>query len=273
MTEKLVKRIKAIPPLPETFIQIDSICSSPSGTIAQLSKVVEKDPMLVANILKIINSPLYNLKIKVTSVFQAVSLLGMKEISYISTIVSVRKLLKVDIEPYGITPERFALISNMQGALIKYWVGKIDRQKAEILFMPALLQETGKIIIADEIVKNNEVFQFKSDIETAINIAQIEKMFVGTTSGEVTAKIFEHWGFDEFLVNIIKYSDDPEIADEEYKKYASYLNIVKRVLAINAPFSQRNITIAINQAKKIGLDEEKLMNSIENVKENYKGKM
>lgn len=273
MTEGLIDRIRSIPPLPETFIQIDAICDSPDGTIAELSKVVEKDPMLVANILKIVNSPLYGLRSEVKSVAQAVSLLGMKEISSLSATISVKKLLKVDMEPYGIAPEKFALISNMQGALVKKWVGRIDRGKAETLFMPALLQETGKIIIADEIVRNDEVFQFKSDVQTAINIAQIEKMYVDTTSSEVTARIFEHWGFDEFLVDIIRYSDAPQNADDEYQEYAWYLNIVKTILAINAPLSERNINIGLNHAKKAGLDDVRLLEAIETLKEDYKGEL
>jgi HD-like signal output (HDOD) protein len=273
MTEGLIDRIRSIPPLPETFVQIDAICDSPDGTIAELSKVVEKDPMLVANILKIVNSPLYGLRSEVKSVAQAVSLLGMKEISSLSATISVKKLLKVDMEPYGIAPEKFALISNMQGALIKKWVGRINREKAETLFMPALLQETGKIIIADEIVRNDEVFQFKSDIQTAVNIAQIENMYVDTTSSEVTAMIFEHWGFDEFLVDIIRYSDVPQNADDEYLEYSWYLNIAKTVLAINAPLSERNITIGLNHAKKSGLDDVKLLEAIESLKEDYEGEL
>ncbi len=273
MTEGLINRIRSIPPLPETFIQIDAICDSPNGTISDLAQVVEKDPMLVANILKIVNSPLYGLRSEVKNVAQAVSLLGMKEISSLSATISVKKLLKVDMEPYGIAPEKFALISNMQGALVKKWVSKIDREKAEILFMPALLQETGKIILADEIVKNDEVYQFKSDIQTAVNIAQIEQMYVETTSSEITAKIFEHWGFDEFLVEIIRYGDAPQNADDKYKEYAWYLNIAKTILAINAPFSERNITIGLNHAKKAGLNESKLIEAIQTVKESYEGEM
>ncbi len=271
MTKDLLDRIRAIPPLPDTFMQISAICNSPDRTLAELSKVVEKDPMLVANILKLVNSPLYGLRSEIKSVSQAVSLLGMKEIYSLSATISIKKLLKVDMEPYGIEPERFALISNMQGALAKKWLGKVDRQKTETLFMPTLLQETGKIIIADEIVKNDEVFHFRSDIESAISIAQVEKMYIGTTSSEVTAKIFEHWGFDKFLVEIIRYSDNPKEADDEYKEYAFYLNIIKTALAINAPLSQRNITIALNLAKKVGFDDDKLSEAIDMIQESYEG--
>ncbi len=269
MVKKLVERIKSIPPLPDTYKKISAICSDPNGTILELTKVVEQDPMLVANILKLVNSPLYGLNKTIMTVSQAVSLLGMSEVYSLSAVVSVKKLLKIDMEPYGITPERFALISNMQGALIKRWIGVSDKEKSEILFMPALLQEIGKIIIADEIVKNDEVFQFRSDIQSAIDISEVEKMYMGVTSSEVTAKIFEHWGFDNFLVNIIGYSDVPNSAEEDYKIYSQYLHIVKTAVALNAPLSDRNITIAINYAKKEKLDSRRLSVAIDAVRDMY----
>ncbi len=269
MTEELIDRIRSVPPLPKTFIEIDAICSDNNGTISQLSKAVEKDPMLVANLLKIVNSPLYALRSEVKSVSQAVSLLGMKEINSLSATVSIKKLLKVDMEPYGIEPEKFALISNIQGALIKEWFKKIDREKADMLFMPALLQETGKIIIADEVVRQDEVFQFKPEIETAINISQVEKIYTDTTSAEVTAKIFEHWGFEEFIVNIIRYSDDFTKAPEKYREFSLYLKVVKTAVAVNAPLSERNITIACNILEKEEQSFKEFLNAIDIIKKNY----
>ncbi len=271
MTESLIDRIKSVPPLPKTFIEIDMVCSDADATIADLSKIVEKDPMLVANLLKIVNSPLYSLRSDIKSVSQAVSLLGMKEINSLAAIVSIKKLLKVDMEPYGVEPEKFALISNMQGALAKAWFQKIDKNKSDILFMPALLQETGKIIIADEIVKNDETFQFKSEIESTINISMIEKMYVGISSAEVTSKIFEHWGFEAFIVNIIKYSDNYENAPEEYKEYSAILKIIKTAVALNAPLSQRNITIASNILKKENMSIDLFLDAIDEIKKDYEG--
>ncbi len=269
MTEELIDRIKSVPPLPKTFMEISAICNDSNGTIAKLSKIVEKDPMLVANLLKIVNSPLYSLRSEIKNVSQAVSLLGMKEINSLAAMVSVKKLLKVDMEPYGIEPERFALLSNMQGALIKVWFYNIDKNKAITLFMPALLQETGKIIIADEIVRNDEVFQFKSEIETAIDISKIEKIYANTTSAKVTAKIFEHWGFEEFTVNIIKYSDDYIKAPDEYREFSLYLKVVKTAIAVNAVLSERNITIACNILEKEGLNIDQFLKAIDEIKKNY----
>ncbi len=271
MTEGLTDRISSIPPLPKTFIEINNIYNSPNGTISDISRVVEEDPMLVANILKIVNSPLYNLRAEIKSVSQAVSLLGMKEIKALSAVISAKKLLKVDMEPYGIEPEHFAHLSNMQGALAKIWFKNINLQKEDILFMAALLQETGKIIIADEIIKNDESYQFKSEIDLSVDISQVEKSFVDISSAEVTAKIFKHWGFDDFTVNIIHYSNDYQNAPQEYKEYALYLKIIRISISINSPLSDRNIAIATNILQKENKNTEAFLNAIDIIKDKYKG--
>ncbi len=269
MIEELVNRIKSIPPLPKTFFEIEKICKSPDGTIAQLSKVVERDPMLIANLLKIVNSSLYGLGKEINSVSQAVSVLGMKEVYSLAAVVSIKKLLKVDMEPYGIEPEKFALLSNMQGSLVKNWLKRFQSKKADTLFMPALLQETGKIIIADKIIRNDEVFQFKSEIQNTINVAQVERIYVDTTSTMVTAKIFEHWGFEDFIVNIIKYADNYEDAPQEYKEYSMYLKVIKTAVAINSPLSERSIALAANILKNESMDVDMFLEAIEKTKEDY----
>ena len=269
MTKELINRIRTIPPLPETYTKINAICNDSNGTIDELAKVVEEDPMLVANILKTVNSPLYGLRMEVFDVAQAVALLGMLEIKTLSTLFFIKKLLHIDIEPYNVKPEKFATISNMQGALIKCWLSDMQKAKRDMMFTAALLQETGKVLIADIIVQNNETYKFQADLEAMVNVAEVEKIYVGATAGEVTAEIFEHWEFDKYFTNIIRYSDEPLKAEEDCKIFAVYLNIAKTVCAINAPLSQRNITIALNRVEQTGLDKEKLDKAINLIKDKY----
>ncbi|WP_024953886.1 HDOD domain-containing protein [Sulfurospirillum arcachonense] len=268
MLEDMTDRIRTLPPLPKSFHEITSICSNENGTIEQLAKVIETDPMLVANLLKVANSPLYSFRREIKSVLQAVSLFGMSTTRALTTDITVKKLLNVDIEPYGLVPEDFVHISAVQSSLMREWYGKVDREKLGTLFLSALLQETGKILIADEIVKNDEVMQFKSEIESTVNIAQVEQMYVGTTTAAVTSKIFEHWGFDETMVEAIHYADNYEDAPDEIKDYSFALKIVKTAAPMNSPLSDRSVTIAINLIEKEGYDSAVFANAVEKIIEN-----
>ena len=269
MLENIKERIKTLPPLPKSFHEINAICGNENGTINQLAKVIETDPMLVANLLKVANSPLYSFRREIRSVLQAISLFGMSTTRALTTDISIKKLLNVDIEPYGIIPEDFVQISALQSCLMREWYIKVDSKKLDILFLSALLQETGKILIADEIVKEDEVMPFKSEIESAINIAEVEKSFVGTTTATVTSKIFEHWGFDETMVEAIAFADSVEEAPDHIRDYALALKIVKTAVPMNSPLTERSVTISLNLVRKEGLNEDIFANAIEKIIENF----
>lgn len=121
-------------------------------------------------------------------------------------------------------------------------------------------------MIADEVVKSDETYQFKSEIANSSNIASVEKMFVGVSSAQITALIFEHWKFEPTMVEAIRFSDDYKAAPEAIRPYALALKIVKTALPVNAPLSERSIALALNLIEKEGLNEALFMQAIEALK-------
>lgn len=270
MKSSIIDSIKSLPPLSKTIIDINAIYANPNSSVHDLAKIVERDPMIVANILKAANSPLYGFRKDINSPAQAVSLFGMNVTRSIALSNSVRKLLGVDLQPYGITPERFAEISELQATLMMRWYKKINREKADKLYLSSFLQETGKILIASDIIQEDETTSFQSEIELTNNIAQVEKSYVDVTCSEVTAKIFEHWNFDDEFIDMIKYSDNPMQAPEEVQEYSLALNIIKSIVPVNKPFSEVAINIGLKTAENAGYDVELLENTINEILEETK---
>lgn len=262
MKSSIIDSIKSLPPLPKTVIDMQRVCNDPESSIHDLVKTVEHDPMIVANLLKAANSPLYSLRREINNVAQAVSLFGMSMTRSIGLGNSVRKLLNVDMEPYGISSDKFAEISSMQAALIYKWYTQIDRSKADKLFLAAFLQETGKIIIASDVIQEDLATNFKSDIEIAIDISKVEFSYVEETTATVTAAMFTHWNFDKEFVEMIEYSDAPEKAPEEIREFSTALNIVKTIIPINNPFGEHGIAFGLKKAEAAQYDIGKLESAI-----------
>ena len=104
MLEEIAERIKALPPLPKSFYQMSLICQDPNASISDLARVIEEDPMLVANLLKVANSPLYGFRREIKNVTQAVSLFGMSTTRSLVTDMSIKKLFMLfDDHPNKIT--------------------------------------------------------------------------------------------------------------------------------------------------------------------------
>lgn len=271
MKSSIVESIKSLPPLSKTIADIEAVFDDPQAGIAELVKVIEPDPMIVANLLKTANSPLYGFGSEIKSVSQAVSLFGMNMTRSIALGNALRKLLNVDMQPYGITSEKFAEVSTMQATLMNKWYSKIDKAKAEKLYLASFLQETGKILIASDVIKEDEDVSFKSEVEMSGNLAQVEKSYVGVTSAEVTAEVFEHWGFEEEFVEMIRYADSPASAPREVVEYATALHIVKTALPINKPFSEQAINFALRKARDAGYDHEVLEDCIDEMLDAIEG--
>jgi len=265
MKNSITDSIKALPPLSKTIGEVNRIYADESSSIADMAKVIEEDPMIIANLLKAASSPLYGFSREIKNAAQAVNLFGISMTRSIALGNSVRKLLNVDMQPYGVTPERFAEISSMQATLVYNWYKKINKQKAETLYLAALLQETGKILIASDIIQEDEAYSFKSEVEISNNLAQLERSYVEVSASEVTALVFKYWNFDQDMIDMIKYADNPNAAADEIKEYAVALNIVKTIIPINKPLAEQAINFGLNLADKAGYNHEILEDSVDDL--------
>lgn len=265
MKDTILDNVKALPPLSKTISEINKVYADENASINDMARVVEKDPMIVANLLKAANSPLYGFSKDITNAAQAVSIFGMSMTRSIAIGNSVRKLLNVDMQPYGITPEKFAEISSWQATLMYNWYKKIDRKKADKLYLSAFLQETGKILIASYILENDEAYSFKSEVENSNNLAMVEKSYADMTSAHVTAVIFKHWKFDQEFIDMIRYSDNPAKAPDEIKEFATALRIVKTIIPVNKPMSEMAINFGLKMAADAGYDHEILEDAVDDM--------
>ncbi len=267
MEKSIVESVKSLPPLSKTILDINEVYADEDASLQDLVKVIERDPMIVANLLKVANSPLYSFGREIKSISQAVSLFGMGMTRNITLGNSVRKLLNVDMQPYGISSIKFTEISNMQAMLIYKWYKKIDAKKAEKLYLCAFLQETGKILIASSVIQENETISFQSEVETSYKLSMVEKSYVGVTAAEVSSELFKHWGFDSEFVDALKYSDNPSEASQKVQELSTALNIVKTIVPINQPFSDTSIRFGLKMAEDAGYDKTLLESAIHEILE------
>lgn len=269
MKSSIVDSIKSLPPLSKTIVDINRVYANEDASIHDLAKIIEHDPMIVANLLKVANSPLYSFGKEIRNIGQAVSLFGMGMTRTIALGNSVRKLLNVDMQPYGISSEKFAHISNLQASFAHKWYKNIDKEKADKLYLSAFLQETGKILIASAIIEEDETISFKSEVENSNDLAMVEKSYVGVTTSQITAEVFEHWGFDKEFIEIIRYADNPKEASEDLREYSTVLHIVKTIIPVNQPFSERSINFGLKEAQDAGYDIALIESVIKEFKDNH----
>lgn len=266
MNKQLETGIKALPPLPESVGKIQAICSDVNAGIGDLAEVVSKDPMLTANLLKASNSPLYGFSREINNVTQAVSLFGMATVKGFALSSAVKSGVKIDLAPYGLNTDRFAAISQVHNALMSRWYKKVDNSMMDILSPASFLIGVGQIIIANQIIEDGRTKVFLEKIQKSDNIHEVEREYFNTDSTAVAAAIFNHWRFEQEMVEAIKYANAPSKADDDIRKYAIALRIVKTAVPYNGAITDESVKKATLMVKKYSLDESLFIEAIEAIR-------
>ena len=262
MNENIIKKIKTLPPLPKSVMEIQKITSDPDGSIADLIKIVKEDPMLTANLLKAANSPLYGFSRQIKNVDQAVSLFGMSTVKGFAVASAIRNSMKIDLSAYGISESHFVSISQLQNALITNWY-KRDRSKLDILSTASFLLEIGAVIISSILVSEGLADEFKDRLANEDRFA-LEKEYLETNTIEVTSEIFNYWKFDPELVNAIKYAIN--LDEAKNIDYSAPLAVTYTIVDMFKPFNEDGMKKGLEIAQKYNLDMNALNEALETVK-------
>jgi len=263
MTEEILKRIKQLPPLPKSAMQIEAVYQNPDSTFNDMVKILEKDPLLTADILKAANSPLYGFSREINAISQAVGLFGMGTVRGFALASIVKKSFSLDLSPYGITNDMFSELSKKQHALITSWCLRKENKLLGVLSPAAFLVEIGKVLIAQQIMTDKKETEFRDALMNLQDVEAAEREIVGVDTPEVSATIFEQWQFEKGVIDVIRNCQNPNNAKEKDKRAAQILNVVRVAVPINGVVTTESINKAKKLIKEYALDMESFENAIE----------
>jgi HD-like signal output (HDOD) protein len=266
MTDDILKKIKQLPPLPESAMQIEAVYQDPDSSFNDMVKILEKDPLLTADILKAANSPLYGFSREINAISQAVGLFGMGTVRGFALASIVKKSFALDLSPYGIDNDMFSALSKKQHGIMTAWCIRKENKLLGVLSPAAFLVEIGKVLIAQQIVAEGAQEAFKNAITELQNIEAAERKIVGVDTPEVSATIFKHWRFEEGLVNTIAHCLNPEEADEQDQRAAKILHVVRTAVPVNGVITDESVEAAKELVIKYDLDMESFDKALENAR-------
>ena len=263
IADSIAKKIDSLPPLPDTIIKIQEICNNPKSSSKDLVDVVEKDPLLTANLLRVANSPYYGFTSKITSIAHAISLFGMTTVLGFALSSAVRKsFTQISLKPYGITTDDFSLSSYRQNKLMINWHFYLKVKNATILVPASFVNEIGKVVIAQIIEERELTEEFYDAIKVADNYFQVEKDFLSITTPEVSAKILYKWRIDANVVYAILSSLEPEAAAEPLKTYGYAIHTCREVIGPKGEVSKESVKKGIKILAKAGLSKNDFLNAL-----------
>ncbi len=252
---------KIFPSTPKIIKNIHTLFKDSNLSNTLLVSTLEQDPLLCANILKLVNSPYYGLSRKIISMQQAVTLLGRVIIRGIVMATVLKKSFSLNLDPYKITLEEFERISTLRVFFLKEWLKGSDYELENLLSV-AFLMETGIVITSYTLTQNNLQNKFLS-LQNEYSILESEKILFNMNSYEVAAMLYEKWDFDEDFTNMLSCVKTPKTMED------NFLYVLSLLIGIDGILSDESIQRSLEAVKEKNLNEQSFLKAIETIKDKF----
>lgn len=199
-----IENINALPTIPKTLKKILGVIENPRISLNEISRFVSGDPALTTKVLKMVNSPVYGFPGRISSVNQAVILLGLTVVKGLLLGVSVFELMQKTM---------IGLWEHSLGSAIvcRLIAKKKGLKEPDELSIDGLLHDIGKILLVLQYPEEYEKTMNESD-QRGLTIYESEKNHFNTTHASVGAWMAQKWSFPPNLIEIIEYHHKPHLA-------------------------------------------------------------
>ncbi len=205
--EALLGKSYELPSMPEIYIRVSELIEDEDSSAQAIGAAVQTDPSLTAKILKLINSAYYGLPVNVTSVAQAVSLLGRDQLKAV-LIGSVLSSVFENLDVADFSMREFWLHSIKTAIIARH----LAMQNASILdhesfFTAGLLHDIGRLVLAKAAPDAQAVIEHLAESE-GHNIVDVEADKLGITHIDVAHELMVKWKMPSVLTQcVIKHHD------------------------------------------------------------------
>lgn len=231
LVEKIQTDSLVLPTLPEIAIKIREAADDPEANLTIMAEVIAQDPALSARMVKVANSAFMGRSVKVETLNQAVTRIGLRQIKNIATAIAMEQLFvsKNDLirEYMDKSWQKTVNVASVAMAVMKFWQAenKHESLNLDTLTLVALVHSIGILPILTEAERHEEVFANPSFLEAAI-----KKM-----AGKLGGAIMRSWEFTGEFVEVAENWNklDYQTAEVSYLDFVRVGAIVNQVIGKN----------------------------------------
>jgi diguanylate cyclase (GGDEF)-like protein len=250
--EQLISRIRqcpTLPSLPAIAMQVLDLAQREEVDIAEIARVISKDPALSSKILRTVNSSFYGRAQSISTISHALVILGLQSVKTLVLGFSlVTNLTKNKSKGFKhLTYWRRSIYAATAARTI---ASKIQLVQQEEVFLAALLQDIGMLVL-DQILQE----QYGGIIERAEShedLSALEKGELGMSHADVAGVLAEMWKLPPLLrVPMASHHTHAEVTDPALRKMTELVYLSGRCADV---FVDENAAGAIAHVRKFVLE-------------------
>nr|MBF0222479.1 HDOD domain-containing protein [Desulfobulbaceae bacterium] len=202
-----LRETKNLPTLPGIVVKLSRMADDPDSTTEQMGKVLSKDHILAAKLLKLVNSAFYGFPQRISSLSSAIILLGFNVVKSLIVSASIFEMMEdQDVE----------LWEHSLGCAVACSVvaRRIGVDEPEEVSTAGLIHDIGKVAIKMELPQEYEMIT-RLMRERKMSMRQAELEVLGLGHDEAGGWLTKSWNLPTKLIEPIACHHDPRLAKDE----------------------------------------------------------
>lgn len=206
----LIEGVRDLPTPPLVFTQIMKVVDDPETSAYEIAGIVSEDPAISAKVLRITNSAFYGLSGTVTSIKQAVVIVGLVGIKDLVVSTSVIDMFKGDAvgKQFQELFWRHSLVSAFGCRMLAREIAPGDISLGEVAFTTGLLHDIGKMVMYLESPEKSRKVLEVAHLGPRAEL-KLETELFGCDHTEVGRMITQRWKLPDLLCTAIAHHHSP----------------------------------------------------------------
>ena len=185
--------------LPDAVTRIKDLIDDDSTSMQDIAEVVNFDPALMAQILRVANSALYNFPRQIDTVSKAVQVIGSNAIYDLVVAYGVSKAFGA-VDSSVIELDKFWEQSVSCALLCKYFAEKLGCAEPERMFVAGLLHNVGELIMVQF---NPDIAKKCSEFNEEQTPLKLQMQHLSASYSDIGSTLLRMWGLPESIANPI----------------------------------------------------------------------
>ncbi len=209
--EFLVQQLNSLPMIPSVIVKVNEQASNPQTSALDLARTIMGDQALTARLLRVVNSPFYGFPRNISTVTEAVTILGFNPVRNLLLSSSVVDLLAADETPeFSPTALWQHAVGTAVGAsrIARY----VRYEDQEGMFVSGLLHDVGKLVMFHSMPKDY-IKVLRAARTEDIPLRTAEQRLLGYSHDEVGQLLAERWKLPVRLGETVGFHHQPALAE------------------------------------------------------------
>ena len=207
--EHILTAIRNASWMPTLAIRAVSLLQDPDVDVDELTRMIEFDPGLTTNILRLANSSFFGSPHSIKSVREAILRHGTQSILQLILMSTTAQMLGKEVKGYDLTPGKLWEHSIAVGITSELLASALKVKPPAHLFTAALLHDIGKLMLGSYVEVDSSpilALAFKQQIP----FEQAERQILGVDHAEVGAILLESWNLPGAMVEAVRWHHQPD---------------------------------------------------------------